>query len=153
MRPLSPRGLLVYLAQPIFTQGRLSHCETKTLAKPHHLLRVACHLIVDLLDPSPCLLPCSRREFCRFVSPFLLASLACFYYWLSFILITARKASWGKFTFPMAFMRFFPLACFCSNFFFRCISDTNSQRNERTKHFEMTQQQDQVRIRTVISPP
>ena len=34
-------------------------------------------------------------------------------------LITAMNASCGAFTFPMAFIRFYPFACFCSSFFFR----------------------------------
>ncbi len=41
-------------------------------------------------------------------------------YWLS--LSTAIKASWGTSTLPMAFMRFLPLACFCSSFFLREMS-------------------------------
>lgn len=35
---------------------------------------------------------------------------------------TAINASWGTSTVPIAFIRFLPLACFCSNFFFREIS-------------------------------
>ena len=35
---------------------------------------------------------------------------------------TAMKASWGTSTLPMAFIRFLPLACFFSNFFFREMS-------------------------------
>ncbi len=32
---------------------------------------------------------------------------------------TAWKASCGTWTLPMVFIRFLPLACFCSSFFFR----------------------------------
>ena len=35
---------------------------------------------------------------------------------------TAMKASWGTSTLPMAFIRFLPLACFFSNYFFREMS-------------------------------
>jgi hypothetical protein len=41
-------------------------------------------------------------------------------YWLS--LSTAMKASWGTSTRPIAFIRFLPLACFCSSFFLRLMS-------------------------------
>ena len=40
----------------------------------------------------------------------------------SFSFNTAMKASWGTSTLPMAFIRFLPLACFFSSFFFREMS-------------------------------
>lgn len=38
------------------------------------------------------------------------------------ILSTLKKASWGKFTLPMAFIRFLPSFCFSSNFRLRVMS-------------------------------
>ena len=47
---------------------------------------------------------------------------AAFPYLFSLSLSTAMKASWGTSTLPIAFMRFLPLACFLSSFFFLEIS-------------------------------